>query len=521
MRILLYNPDNGVTRNFMPHLWMFLLKSITPPEHEVILVDGNTHSMNEAELVRYAREQSIDMVGIGAMTRMIERAYRMAAALRAAGITVVMGGPHVTEVPDEPLGKSGGPRYADAIALGEADESWPRMVADAARGELKEIYEPVDETGKERKPSLQPYPNIPWESMDLEQFNIIPKILRKPLAKVGLGWGTLRLLPIESGRGCPYGCEFCTVTGFFGDSVRFRTNESIVDELLRLKARAQREGGQTIVFFIDDNFAISIKRTKSLLRDIIAAEAQVPWIAQISANLLRDEELVDLIAEAGGKIIFIGMESIDPANLADVNKNFNKPHEYATVLNRLMERNIFAITSFIFGMDNDTVGVAERTLEQIRSWPPGLPVFGQLTPFPATPLYDRLFKAGRLTRPLHWLEFAPYQMAHTPLKMTIPEAQQELQHAWESSYSPERNAEAMAAMGDKSVGWRIYHFIMRIAFRGIYFPQMGGWAWMKVVSSNRKTIYRLVRESVSEYRQNRRRAALLKTPVEVPPSYGD
>ena len=109
----------------------------------------------------------------------------------------------------------------------------------------------------------------------------------------------------------------------------------MVDELLLLKARAKSEGGQIAVFFIDDNFAINIKRTKSLLRDIIAAGAQVHWVAQISANLLRDEELVDLIAASGGKWIFIGMESIDPANLASVNKGFNKPGEYAAVLQRL------------------------------------------------------------------------------------------------------------------------------------------------------------------------------------------
>jgi len=125
----------------------------------------------------------------------------------------------------------------------------------------------------------------------------------------------------------------------------------------------------------------------------------VHWVAQISANLLRDEELVDLIAASGGKWVFIGMESIDPANLADVNKGFNKPGEYATVLQRLANRNVYAITSFIFGMDNDTTGVADRTLAQIRTWPPGLPIFGLLTPLPATPLYKRLETAGRLTRP--------------------------------------------------------------------------------------------------------------------------
>ena len=95
MRILLYNPDNGVTRNFMPHLWMFLLKSLTPSEHEVLLIDGNARPMNEQQLVRFAQEQQIGLVGIGAMTRMIARAYSVADALRAAGIPVVMGGPHV------------------------------------------------------------------------------------------------------------------------------------------------------------------------------------------------------------------------------------------------------------------------------------------------------------------------------------------------------------------------------------------------------------------------------------------
>ncbi len=418
MRILLYNPDNGVTANFMPHLWMFLLQSLTPPEHDVLLIDGNTQPMTDAEIVQFALTENIGLVGIGAMTRMIAKAYRVADALRAAGVPVVMGGPHVTECPDEALGRDGGPRHADAIALGEADETWPQIVADAARGQLKERYMPVDAFGQEHKPDLQSYPKIPWDTLDIKQFNRIPGFVRPIMEHFKAAWETFHIIPIESGRGCPYGCEFCTVTGFFGDSIRFRTNQSIVDELLLLKARARKTKGQIAVFFVDDNFAINAKRTKSLLRDIIAAKAQVSWVGQISANLLRDEELVDLIAESGGSWIFIGMESLDPANLASVNKCFNKPGEYAAVLERLARRNIYAITSFIFGLDNDKAGVAERTLAQIREWPPVLPVFGQITPFPATPLYTRLEKEGRLTRPKHWLDFAPFHMAHTPLNMT-------------------------------------------------------------------------------------------------------
>ncbi|MGA9995055.1 MAG: radical SAM protein [Pyrinomonadaceae bacterium] len=509
MKILLYNPDNGVTRNFMPHLWMFLLQTITPPEHEVILIDGNARPMNEEELVRFVVQEQIGLVGIGAMTRMIARAYRMADAIRAAGVPVVMGGPHVTEVPDEALGKDGGPRHADAVALGEADETWPRIVEDAAHGRLKEIYAPLDEAGKERKPSLQPYPEIPWQSLDLEQFNMVPKVVRPLLERLGGGWESVHLIPIESGRGCPYGCEFCTVTGFFGDSIRFRSNESVVDELLRLKKHARKNRSQVIVFFIDDNFAINIKRTKSLLRDIIAAGAQLPWTAQISANLLRDEELVDLIAASDGKWVFIGMESIDTANLADMNKSFNKPAEYQAVLKRLAQRNIYAITSFIIGMDNDTPGVAERTLEQIESWPPGLPVFGQLTPFPSTPLYDRLVKAGRLTRPKHWMEFAPYQMAHEPLKMTIPEAQEELERAWANSYSPERNQRAIESISDQPLNFRIIHFVMRLFFRGIYFPQMNKRAWIKLITDNRRTLFRLTREAIGTYRSSRKRKEMV------------
>ena len=492
MRILLYNPDNGVTRNFMPHLWMFLLQALTPPEHEVLLVDGNARAMTDAELIRFIKSENIGLVGIGAMTRMIAKAYRVADSIREAGVPVVMGGPHVTECPDEALGRDGGPRHADAVALGEADETWPLIVQDAARGELKDIYQPeCDAKGNDRKPSLQPYPLIPWEALDLRQFSLIPKPFRPFMSKLGSGWGTFHVVPIETGRGCPYGCEFCTVTGFFGDSIRFRTNESVVEELLRLKSRARRERGQIAVFFIDDNLAINIKRTKQLLRDIIAAKAQLPWVAQISANLLRDHELIDLMAASGAKWVFIGMESVDPANMADVNKNFSKPSEYGPVLERLAERNIYAITSFIFGMDNDTVGVASRTLEEIRSWPPGLPVFGQLTPFPATPLYERLKKAGRLVRPKHWLDFSPFVMAHNPLKMTIDEARSETDQAWSHSYSPKRNAEAVDAISNAPLKHRISLLVARLFFRGIYFPQLGWKSWTRVIWQNRRTILKL------------------------------
>lgn len=498
----------------MPHLWMFLLQSLTPSEHEVILIDGNAKAMTRPELVQFCRDNEVGLVGIGSMTRMVARAYLVADALREAGFKVVMGGPHVTECPDEALGRDGGPRHADAVALGEADDYWADIVNDAANGTLKEVYQPkLDEKGNDVKPGLQEYPHIPWETLDLDQFSLVPRFLRGAMSRMGEGWGKFFVVPIETGRGCPYGCEFCTVTGFFGDSIRFRTNESVIEELLRLKARAKKEKGQIAVFFIDDNLAINKKRLKGLLREMIAAGAILPWVAQISANLLGDEELVDLIAESGGRWIFIGMESIDPANMADVNKNFSRPENYQAVLDGLRKRNIFAITSFIFGMDNDTPGVSDRTVNEIEKWSPGLPVFGQLTPFPATPLYDRLEKAGRLRRKKHWLDFAPFVMAHDPLKMSIEDAKAETFNAWSRSYSPERNLAAIEMIREAPIETRISHLVARLFFRGIYFPQMSKSAWLSLLFDNRRAIWKLTREGLQTWRRARKSVRVETKPV--------
>jgi hypothetical protein len=163
-------------------------------------------------------------------------------------------------------------------------------------------------------------------------------------------------------------------------------------------------------------------------------------------------------------------------------------------------------------MDNDTPGSAQKTLDALSEWAPGLPVFGLLTPFPSTPLYDRLAADGRLFRPTHWLDFAPFKMAHTPLKMTIEEAQAEVKLAWEKSYSPERIAEALESIKDKRLGLRLFHFMARLTFRGIYFPQMGWGAWVKVFWQNRRVIWGFSKEG---FRAWRTREKTPKTEVDI------
>src|SRR5947208_5057632 len=293
---------------------------------------------------------------------------------------------------------------------------------------------------------------------------------------------------MESGRGCPYGCEFCTVTGFFGDVIRFRSNQSVIAELHRLKQRAQSERGTLGIFFVYDNVAINLRRTKSLLRDMIAENAVVPWIAQISVNLLKDEELLDLMAASGARCVFIGLESLDADNLRSVQKSFNKPADYKFALDGLASRGIFAITSFIFGMDGDTPGVAKRTAEVMDTWPPGLPVFSLLTPFPSTPLYQRLLKAGRLERPKHWLDSSLFTMSFTPENITQAQAEAEVREAWTRAYSPKATREALRRISNRPLSERAVVFFTRLAFRGIYFPQMTLRHWSILLWKNRRPL---------------------------------
>src|SRR5215468_5791147 len=274
MKILLYNPDNGVTRNFMPHLWMFLLQALTPHGHEVVLIDGNAQPMDEEGIARYVREENIGLVGIGAMTRMIAKAYRVADAVRAAGVKVVMGGPHVTEMAGEALGQDGGSRHADAVALGEADETWPRIVEDAARSTLKDVYAPVDDFGQERKPSLKPYSEIPSDKIKLDQFNLLPGILHPLLKRVGAGWGTFRIIPVESGRGCPYGCEFW-MNCRYSYPIRVTSGLPVIRE-----ESPQWATPTSQKHFASD--AIRIKKSKTL-----AGIRAVPMSSRCKAELLR------------------------------------------------------------------------------------------------------------------------------------------------------------------------------------------------------------------------------------------
>ncbi len=495
MHILLLVPDNHVTRNFVPQLWPFLLRARTPGGHRVTIIDGNAQRLSIPELVQFIKDQGVDLLGMGFMTRMAQRAYDTALAVRAeTNVPIVFGGPHVTAIPDEALGRTGLPRMADAVVLGEADDIWAEVVEDAARGELKDVYGP---DGHGQKPSLESYTAIDWESVDLGLFDLmrfVPARIRRWLKGIGIGFEKAYVVPVETGRGCAYGCEFCTVTGFFGRELRFRSNESVIAELLALKRRAAREHALVSVFFIDDNVAINRDRLKSLLRDMIRLDACLPWVAQISVNLLTDPELVELIGASGGRFIFMGLESVNPDSLKDVRKSFNKPADYGRAIERLADQNVYAITSFIVGLEDDRPGTAALVDAQLSSWPPVLPVFGLLTPFPATPLYERLAAAGRLLDPTHWLGTEAFKATFRFAHFTPDGAEAEVRDAWSRTYAPRafaRTQQWLVAHG-KSFETQVTFLVARLIFRGIYFQQGTAWSWIRVLAANSPTIARIV-----------------------------
>jgi radical SAM superfamily enzyme YgiQ (UPF0313 family) len=471
LHVLFYVPDNRITHSYMPTLWPYVLKSLTPPGHNVTTLDGNVVRMGPAELAEYVRREKFDLVGIGGMTRTIHRSYAVADSIRAAGIPVVMGGPHVTEEPEEAL------EHADSVACGEADDLWPQILRDFEAGKLQRIYRSCE------KPSLENYPRIPWEQTDFRQFSVLPRWASRTLRKLGFRHFDVSISPVETGRGCPYRCDFCTVSPFFGEKVRFRTNESVIEELKLLKRL-----GRTLVFFVDDNFAINPRRAKSLMRAMIEADVRIPWAAQISMNLLRDQELLDLLKESKCVCVFIGLESVLPESLKEVSKTFNKPEEYGQIIGQLQKRGIVCVTAFIMGIDGDRPGVARKTWDVVQDWPPGFfPVFSPLTPLPGTPLYKSLREQGRLEE-RHWMNYRPYGAAFKPKFMTPAELEKEVRAAWEMAYSPEGIYKRISRMKNMRFVSKFIYLFATLAFRGIYFRQMNATAWLRLVWQNRRSV---------------------------------
>ncbi len=365
MRLYLINPHNPLVSliNVKDNRWnryrvwkplgLLVLAGLTPAEWEITLVDENLG------LRDYAAMPRPDLVGITAFTSQANRAYEVAAEFRRLGAGVVMGGIHATMCRQEAL------RHVDSVVTGEAEGVWGQVLDDARRGRLQRTY-----TGR---------------PVDMAEM---------PPARHDLLNGRYAFGSVQTTRGCPLDCSFCSVSAFNGRRYRHRPIDHVIREL-----RAIREKW---VLFVDDNLigtgTSHIERAKELFRAMIRARLRKNWIAQATVNFADDEELLTLAARAGCRGVFIGFESPTPEGLAEVGKKFNllRGRDFRKSVRQIQRHNILVVGSFIIGLDADQPGIGRQIANAANSY--GLDILNALflTPLPGTRLWDQMTAENRI-----------------------------------------------------------------------------------------------------------------------------
>jgi radical SAM superfamily enzyme YgiQ (UPF0313 family) len=374
MRLCLINPSNPLVsivkvkesrwnryRVWKP-LSLMVLAGLTPPEWEISIVDENLGAPNYDTMPRP------DLVGITAFTAQANRAYEVAAHFRKLGVPVVMGGIHATMCRDEAM------QHVDSVVTREAEGIWPQVLEDARQGSLKR-----------------------WYDGGLAEMSDVP-LARHDLLPAGYAFGA-----IQTTRGCPLNCTFCSVTAFNGARYRQRPIPDVVRELQAVREKR--------VLVVDDNLIGTrpehIARAKDLFRAIAQANLRKQWIAQATINFADDEELLALAAKAGCRGVFIGFESPTPEGLLEVGKKFNllKGRDFRASVRRIHRHNILVAGSFIVGLDSDEPGIGKRIAEVASQYGVDTLNVLVLTPLPGTRLWDRMKSAGRIaldTFPEDW-----------------------------------------------------------------------------------------------------------------------
>jgi radical SAM superfamily enzyme YgiQ (UPF0313 family) len=373
----------------LPRLGLGVLAALTPPEDEVVYTDDVVRPF---DLERDVKD--VDLVGISVDSKTARRSYDIAAAYRRRGVKVVLGGIHPTAEPDEGL------EHADAVVLSEAEDLWPKLLSDFKRGRLERIY---------RGP--------------------LPALSGKPNARRDL-FRSKKYIPfqvVQTMRGCPYPCEFCSVSTANGTTMRFRPADDVLGEL---------RGLGKLVMFGDDNVMIHRKYSEDLFRRM--APLGKHWIGQCSLAAVKRLDNVKLMAESGCKALFIGFESVDEQTVRFTGKRQNRPSQYEETVAMLHEHGISTWGSFVFGFDTDDREVFDRTVELGIRMKLTMALFAILTPYPGTRLYRRLRAEGRLTDERWWLRRdhdagSPYFI---PARMTREELREGWARAWQRFYSP-------------------------------------------------------------------------------------
>lgn len=346
-------------------LGLLVLAGLTPDEWEITIIDENLAVPDYKTLPRP------DLVGITSFTSQANRAYEIAAVFRERNIPVVMGGIHATMCADEAMLR------VDAVVKGEAESIWTQVLSDCRQGALRKLYI--------------------GERLDLAA---VPAARHDMLTK-GYYFGS-----IQTSRGCPLACSFCSVTSFNGGKFRRRSIENVLQEFKIIKEK--------YILIVDDNFIGTSKEhleyTKALLRVMVSAKLRKRWIAQVTINMADDEELLTLAAKAGCIGVFIGFESITAEGLTEVSKKFTIRDAFAmkNSVKRIKKHGISVLGSFVLGLDVDGKGSGKQIAKTALAY--GLDILNVmvLTPLPGTRLRKTMESEGRLLEgvfPRDWKYF--------------------------------------------------------------------------------------------------------------------
>jgi len=404
MRIALINPVeahlHGYQSNgsYIPQLGLQVLAQQTPAEHSIDIIDEIFGRHRTLELLHPSR---YDLVGITAYTCQATRAYELANHCRSLGLPTIMGGPHASAMPDEAQG------YVDSVVMGEADEIWPRIIADAAAGKLSNLYS--------------------GELADLSRgFGAAAQHLQPVNGRYDVG-------SIQTSRGCPVGCEYCSVTSFNGAKIRRRPIPDIVAEWNSTMKK--------FVFVVDDNFfgvtSTHAAWAKDLLLHLIKYGQKRLWFSQTTINMGDDQEAVKLAYQAGCRGMLVGLESFNPKNLQDYHKGINCRNlsRYRELVDGFHAGGLAVFGAFVVGADQDNQDTVADTLLQAVQLGIDIVQITNLTPLPGTKLYDRFVSEGRIlatSYPHDWKRFSFLETIYRPRGMTsrqLDEAIYELRHA--------------------------------------------------------------------------------------------
>jgi radical SAM superfamily enzyme YgiQ (UPF0313 family) len=304
-----------------------------------------------------------DLVAMPVETYTAKRAYNISTEFRRRNIPVVMGGIHASLDTNEVM------LNADATLVGGAEETWKEILNDAESGKLKELYSARNINGD------------------------LPHV--KPRRDLFLGKPYLSLEMVETGRGCPFTCDFCAIAGSFEGSYKSKSIEDIVSDVGEIKGKN--------IYFVDDNFVSRFSRTKDLCDAL--APLNKKWFSHGSINMADNTELLEGLSKSGCANILIGFESLNPENLKAMGKSWNiAKRDYSEAVQKLRDNGISIYATFVFGYDHDTQDDFKRTLDFAIEQKFALAAFNHLVPFPSTPLYHRLKEEGRLFEDKWWLK---------------------------------------------------------------------------------------------------------------------